>query len=112
MSWIKRNLYFVIGGGITILLLGLAGWYLYSKWDLNNKKGDSLREAYENLKKLNSQNPHPGSGQIDNIRAAKEFRTNCLDLITKSRPSFAKIPPIPDLPKIGDRDFVSALART
>ena len=36
MSWVKRNLYFLIGGIIALVMLGGAGWYLYSKWDLNN----------------------------------------------------------------------------
>ena len=37
MDWIKRNLYFLIGSLVALALMGLAGWYLYSKWQLNNE---------------------------------------------------------------------------
>ena len=37
MSWIKRNLFFLVGGVVAAALLGLAGWYCYSKWQLNNE---------------------------------------------------------------------------
>lgn len=36
MDWIKRNLYFLVGSLVAVALMGLAGWYLYSKWQLNN----------------------------------------------------------------------------
>src|SRR5207302_9924622 len=72
MSWIKRNLYFLIGTVVALALLGLAGFYLYSKWSLNNKVLEDLTQKHEDLKKLNSQNPHPGSGNINNIDTARE----------------------------------------
>src|SRR5580765_3737907 len=72
MDWIKRNLFFVIGGVIALALLGGAGWYLYSKIDLNNQKWETLTKDYEQLKTLNTQNPHPGAGNVDNVAAAKE----------------------------------------
>ena len=62
MSWIKRNLYFVIGAVIAVILLGVAGWYFYSKWSLNNKNLDQLNQAYSDLVGFNKQSPHPGSG--------------------------------------------------
>ena len=37
MSWIKRNLFFVIGSVVALALMGLAGWFLYTKWNLNNQ---------------------------------------------------------------------------
>src|SRR6266567_9558751 len=105
MGWIKRNLYFVIGTGISVLLLGLAGWYLYTKWDLNNQKFGALNQAYEDFKRLNSQNPHPGDGPVDNIKTAKEQTQQLREFITNSHSVFQKIAPIPDLPKISDHDF-------
>ena len=112
MGWIKRNLYFVIGGGISVILLGLAGWYCYSKYDLNNQKWEALSKQYEDLKRFSGDSPHPGSGAVNNIQAAKEFRTNCLDFIRHATNYFVRIAPLPDLPKITDRDFAFALTHT
>ncbi len=109
MSWVKRNLYFLIGGVIALILLGGAGWYLYSKWDLNNTNFANLNQAYADLKALNDKNPNPGG---DNIKIAKEQRKELLDYMNRARKYFQKIPQIPDLPKKTDRDFAFALNRT
>jgi hypothetical protein len=109
MSWVKRNLYFLIGGIVALVMLGAAGWYLYSKWDLNNTNGASLKQAYADLKALNEKNPNPGG---DNIKIAKEQRKELIDYMGRAGKYFQKIPPIPDLPKKTDRDFAAALNRT
>jgi len=109
MSWVKRNLYFLIGGVIALVLLGGAGWYLYSKWDLNNTNLANLNQSYSELKALNDKNPNPGG---ENIKIAKDQRKEMLDYISRASKYFQKIPQIPDLPKKTDRDFASALSRT
>jgi hypothetical protein len=108
MSWVKRNLYFLIGGIVALVLLGAAGWYLYSKWDLNNTNLANLNQAYADLKALNDKNPNPGG---ENIKIAKDQRKELLDYMGRASKYFKKIPPIPDLPKKTDRDFASALSR-
>ena len=108
MSWVKRNLYFLIGGIVALVLLGAAGWYLYSKWDPNNTNLASLNQAYADLKTLNDKNPNPGG---DNIKIAKEQKNELFDYMGRARKYFQRIPPIPDLPKKTDRDFASALSR-
>jgi hypothetical protein len=112
MTWIKRNLFFVIGSVVALVLVGLAGWYLYSKWGLNNEILTSLNADNETLKSLNNQNPHPGNNKIDNIQAAKDQRKQLLDFSLKSRPYFQPIPRIPDEAKITDHEFSGALDRT
>jgi hypothetical protein len=112
MSWLKRNLFFTIGSLVALILMGLAGWFLYSKWSLNNDVLTSLNTDYEELKRLNSANPHPGAGNVNNINIAKEQRTQLLSFITNTAPYFQSIPRIPDLPKITDRDFSAALTQT
>ena len=112
MSWLKRNLFFAIGSLVALILMGLAGWFLYSKWSQNNDVLASLNNDYEELKNLNSKNPHPGSGSINNIQLAKEQRTQLLDFMKKTGPFFAPVPRVPDLPKITDRDFSAALSQT
>ena len=103
MDWIKRNLYFLIGSLVALALMGLAGWYLYSKWQLNNEILGKLDEQYAKLKRLNKQNPHPGSGKVDNIKAAKEQQQELRAYIQKARQYFQRCPPIP-VPGVGQVD--------
>jgi len=112
MSWLKRNLFFVIGSLIALILMGLAGYFLYSKWSLNNEVLATLNSDYEELKRLNSASPHPGSGPVDNIKLAKEQRVQLLGMITNTAQYFQPFERIPDLPKITDRDFSAALTQT
>src|SRR5260370_32138998 len=112
MSWIKRNLYFVLGSVVALVLMGLAGWFLYSKWTLNNEILTNLNADYEKLKSLNSQKPHPGAGQINNIKLAQEQRDQVRQFINKTRTYFQPIPHIPDQSKVIDHDFSVALSRT
>lgn len=126
MDWIKRNLYFLIGGAVALALMGMAGYYLYSKWSLNNEELEKLNQDYAELAQLNNADPHPGSGQINNIKLAEEQAQQVEAVIEKARSVFQPIPPIPqiapppDAPtngepvtvKISDRDFSAALSRT
>jgi hypothetical protein len=112
MSWIKRNLYFVIGSVIALVLMGMAGWYSYSKWALNSRVMEQLNEQYAELDKLNRQNPHPGSAKVDNTKAAKEMQVELRNFIKKTDEHFKPIPPIPPGPKVTDQEFTAALRRT
>src|ERR1035437_6716449 len=114
MDWIKRNLYFLIGSLVALALMGLAGWYLYSKWQLNNQIVVNLNEQYAELKRLNDQNPHPGSDQVNNIKAAKEQQKEMRAYIQKARQYFQLCPPIPvpESGKLTSQEFSSALSRT
>ncbi len=111
MDWIKRNLSFVIGGVVALVLLGLAGWYFYSKLQLNNEKLDKLNEQYAKLDTLNKQNPHPGNDKVHNIQAAKDQQQQLRAFIRKSREYFQRIPPIPDSHKVNSQEFSSSLSR-
>ena len=114
MDWIKRNLYFVIGSLAALALMGLAGYYLYSRWQLNNQILSQLDEQYAKLKRLNEQRPHPGSGKVDNIKAAKEQEQQLRAYCQKARQFFQHCPPIPvpESDKLTSREFSSALSRT
>jgi hypothetical protein len=114
MDWIKRNLYFLIGSFVAVALMGLAGWYLYSKWQLNNTILGSLDEQYTTLRRLYEQKPHPGSDKVDNIKAAKDQQQELLDYIRKARQYFQVCPPIPqpESGKLTSQEFSSALSRT
>jgi hypothetical protein len=112
MAWIKRNLFFAIGGAVALVLMGLAGYYAYSKWALNNQSNDSLNADYEELRRLNTAPIHPGNDKINNITIAQEQQKQLKDFVKKTRTYCQAITPIPDLPKISDPDFSTALTRT
>lgn len=71
MAWIKRNLLLVVGGVIALGLLGVAGFFLYTKISLNQAVTAQLEENTEELKKLVNRDPHPGTDKTNNIAAAK-----------------------------------------
>ncbi len=112
MSWVKRNLYFLISSIVAVALLGLAGFYFYSNYVLNNENEKKLYDAYEQLDKLTKQNPR--DDQVDNIKAARQDLTNVLALIEKDKGFFTPILSIPN-PTNGvfsKDEFASALRRT
>ena len=53
MAWIKRNLYFLIGGVVALALLGAAVFYLFTKNQMNNELTEKLDAAYGELTQLN-----------------------------------------------------------
>ena len=72
MEWIKRNLLFVLGSVVSLVLMVLAALYLMKGMSKNEQALEQLNAEYEKLNRLNSQNPHPGDEQTDNIAAAKK----------------------------------------
>jgi hypothetical protein len=114
MDWIKRNLYFLIGSLVAVALMGLAGWSLYSKWQLNNDLLGQLDEQYATLRQLYEQNPHPGNNKIDNIKNARDQQKELRAYIAKARQYFQTCPPIPasGADPLTSQRFSSALSRT
>src|SRR2546426_6551009 len=101
MNWIKRNLYFVVGTVVAVALLGAAGWYFYSTWKANAEILDKLKEQYASLDRLIHQPIHPGRPpQSDNIKLAKEQQQQLSDFKQQVRKTFARIPSIPEGPKV------------
>ena len=114
MDWIKRNLYFLIGGLVALALMGLAGYYLFSTWQANTEILGKLDEQYAKLKRLSEQNPHPGNDKVDNIKAAKEQQKQLQAYIKKAKDYFQLCPPIatPESGKaLTPQEFSSALTR-
>ncbi len=112
MDWIKRNLYFVIGGVVALLLMGLTGFYFYSKLQLNNEIMQKLDEQYAELQRLSGEKPHPGYGQVNNIQAARDQEREVRAVLKKVRAHFQPIPAIPDAPKVTSQAFSASLRRT
>lgn len=109
MEWVKRNLRFVIGAVVAVALMGVAGWYCYTKWSLNQQNDQQLRDAYNTLADLINKNPNPGNEKVDNIAAAEEQRKQIQAAIEHARKFFQPVTPIPNQSHIGKSDFSSAL---
>src|SRR6266404_4355593 len=114
MTWIKRNLYFLILSVVGLALMGAAGWYLYAQWKLNSDILGQLGEQYAELDRLAKVNPHPGipGSMVDNIAIAKEQQQQLHEFMARARKFFQPIPRIPDEPKVTGLGFTSALRRT
>lgn len=111
MAWIKRNLFFVIGGVVALGLLGAAGFYIYTAWDKNAKAKDSLVEVVGNLKALVDQKPSPGNEKVDNIKIAQEQDKLVKQWVAASAAYFQPIPPIP-AGSVSVANFSGALQNT
>jgi hypothetical protein len=114
MGWVKRNLFFVIGGILALGLLGAAGYYDLKGWKRNTEALQQLTDTYNTLKDLTSQKPSPGNEKINNIAAAKEQERELRDWIQQAGNYFQPIPPIPLVTNglISGEIFGSALHRT
>jgi len=114
MSWIKRNLYFVVGGVVAVALLALAGYYFYSKWSLNTANLEKLEQAYSEWERIINSTPNPGNNKVDNVKLAREQRKEVREVIDKVKKYFAPIPPVPNPANgiVTKEDFASSLRRT
>jgi hypothetical protein len=111
MNWIKRNLFFAIGGVVALVLLGGAGWYDYKGWSHNNAAFDKLNEIYSALTQLNGEKPSPGSEKINNMETAKEQEQEVREWIKGTGEYFKPIVPIPDTAEVTSEAYAAALRR-
>ena len=107
MAWIKRNLFFVVGGIITVVLLGGAGYYIYNGWSHNSTAYDKLNEVVEQLKSLKV----PSNDKIDNTQIAKDQNR---DLTAWNNSSVGYFRPVPAIParNVTSATYATALSST
>lgn len=111
MGWIKRNLFFVIGGIIALILLGASGFYIYQGWSRNAEASDKLNEIYTTLNTLAQANPSPGNDTINNTEIAKDQQGQLHDWMVSAGNYFQPIAPIP-ADSVTSESFAAALRRT
>src|ERR1043166_8819468 len=113
MSWIKRNLLFVIGACVALLLMVGAGFYTWTGWSHHSAARDDLEGKYATLKTLMNANPNPGSGNVDNIKAAREQQQTVRRAFEQAAKHFENIPEIPEGgTNVTAEAFANSLSRT
>jgi hypothetical protein len=114
MAWIKRNLFFVIGGVIALLLLGAAAFYDFKGWSRNEAAFAKLNEIYGTLREATQQKPSPGNARVNNTATAKEQERQIRDWIAGTKVYFQPIAPIPNLTNgtVTSELFAAALSQT
>ena len=112
MDWIKRNLVFVIGAVVALVLMGLAGWYSFSGWQNSSEQTSKLTEGYSELKRLKGLNPSPGEGKINNIELAKEQQKEARAFLAKLGTRLQSIPMLPEGTNISSKDYKAVLQDT
>ena len=96
MDWIKRNVVFVIGAAIALLLMVGAGFYTWTGYSHHSVADEDLTTKYTELKRLTELNPNPGSGKVDNIKATREQEQTVRRMFAQAQRQFEPIPAIPE----------------
>jgi hypothetical protein len=115
MVWIKRNLYFLIGSLVAVILMIVGGIILFTQISQEAEVSDNIGKQYAELLRLKQLNPNPGDDKtINNIKAAQEQEKAVRAYIAKMRPFFQRIPPIPDpaTNRISNAEFAAQLRIT
>src|SRR5271170_1765883 len=108
MSWLKRNLFFVIGIVVAVALLGAAVFYVWSSRNRNNQAYDRLNEIYGKLNEIK-----PGTDNQANVDAARKQAEEVHQWISSTKDYFQPIASIPATDQnLTDDAFATALHRT
>ena len=111
MAWIKRNLFFVVGGVVALILIGGAGYYLWAGWSRNSDAITQLTDVVGQIKSLIDAKPSPGTAKIDNKQIALEQDKQLRDWINEADIYFQPIPAIPDGTNVEGAQFSTALQK-
>jgi hypothetical protein len=88
MNWLQRNLFLVIGIAVTLILLGMAGFYLYSQMEKETTVSAQLETQINDWRRITTRAP---SVTEDNISLARAEQKRLADLYQESRRFFAPI---------------------
>jgi hypothetical protein len=105
MPWIKRNLIFVISGAVGLVLLGVAGWYLYATMQDNQAASDAFQTALTQFSSYKKADPFPN---VENLQAAKEDQERVAKLAATVKNQF---PPFVQYSVLTDQEFKDYMVR-
>ena len=94
MTWIKRNLFFLISLLVAVGLMGAGGYYFYTTYKEEGDLTGQIAEQYDQLKNLTNKKPNAGKagpGNVDNVAAAQEQTKAALALAAKLRAGFQPV---------------------
>ena len=112
MGWIKRNLFFVLGGIVSLGLLGGASVYVYQNWSKNSAIYNQLAEVIGSLQTLAQQKPAPGNEKINNTALAKDQTRQLQEWNKSVRGYFQPIEGIPAETPVASEAYAASLRRT
>jgi len=114
MAWIKRNLFFTIGGVIALILLGAAGYYDFKAWAHNGDAMSTLTQAYNDLREDYKKPISPSDQHPNNIDVAHDQEKQLRGWVGQARKYFEVISPIPNPPDgvVKDQQFAGTLRET
>lgn len=78
----------MVGGAVALVLLGVAGYFLWSKYSLESQVSDALSAQTTELDRLSKLDPHPGNEKVNNIEAAKQQDKKLQDFVAEARKTF------------------------
>ena len=109
MAWLKRNPGLVIGGVVALALMGLAGWFLWSKIQEEATVTTQLEDANRRFNDLLRRPIHPGNETVNNIELAKEEADRLRMLLEEVRKEVGTN----DIPrKVSNQEFRALLDNT
>ena len=103
MAWIKRNLYFVITLAVGIILIGGAGYFVYTAIGANSEAQTNYASALSDLTTLQQKKPFRDD---DNIKLAKEDSQRVAQLAKEMGNAFVNFPPPP---QVDPQEFIACL---
>jgi hypothetical protein len=112
MGWIKRHLFFVVGGLLAFLSLGGAGVFIYQNWAHNSDASEKLGEIYTTLHDLANAPQQPGNDKINNTELAKEQGKQIAQWMKDAGKYFVAIPAIPPTVPLTNSAYAEALRQT
>ncbi len=89
MQWIKRNLFFTIGGVVALALMVLAVFYVMQSMKDSSDVQEEINGQIAELQRLYEKDPFPSD---ENVAAAKQEQQKVKDLIADAKTFFAPFP--------------------
>lgn len=106
MEWVKKNPVIVAGASVAVVLIALAGWFLFSKVSASSETEAVLLGLLDNRRTMWESRPFPGEENIAAIRKDLErvakFQSNLQTVI----------PPMPAPANLDDRGLKVYLEQT
>ncbi|MBM3878103.1 MAG: hypothetical protein FJ387_00015 [Verrucomicrobia bacterium] len=91
MPWLKKNLVLVVGAAVALVLLGVAGYYLYTRISLESEVSAALEAQTAELDRLSRLDPHPGTEKVNNIDAAVKQEQQLQGLLGEVQKTFVPV---------------------